>query len=229
MTGLNIPIRKWPGLPISTRSAEGNRYMKIQELLENVLKGSKYLGTFDLLALLQYASTHGVQGIAVAKGGGLELYIALLKGEPEGAIYVDEKGVLFGDKAMLMIGGKEKFVLTEIPADIVETLVMSSRIFDKNRIKKSITRAVPEIGRTWGGIGHLTVTVVKEGKPQNGLRVSIRKDGKIVGSDITTNDGAVGFKIAYGNYDCILQDKTQVVTKYRIEFDESHNSIKLGI
>lgn len=203
--------------------------MKIQEILENVLKGSKYLGTCDLQKLLQFAATHGTYGIAVAKGGGKELYIAIIQGEPEGAIYVDEKGVLFGDKAVLMIEEKETFVLTEIKPDLVEALVMSSRIFDKTRLKKSISYVVPEVGWPRVGIGNLSIKVVKDDQPQNGLRVSIRKDGKIVGSDITTDDGTVGFRVEYGIYDCIIQDKAQVVTKYRIEFDEKHPSIKLGV
>ncbi len=203
--------------------------MKITELIENILKGSHYLGTFDLQSLLQFSTTRRVNGIAVAKGGGQELYIAMLEGEPEGAIYVDEKGILFGDKAVLMVGGKEMFVLTEIKADIVEALMMSSRIFDKNRLKKSLSYAVPEIGRIGVRIGNLSVTVVKDGAPQNGIRISIRKDGKILGSDITTNDGTVGFRVAYGDYDCILQDKALLVTKYRINFDESHQTLCLEI
>ncbi|MEI6457232.1 MAG: hypothetical protein WCO93_13155 [bacterium] len=203
--------------------------MKIDELLENILKGSQYLGTFDLLELMQYASARSINGIAIAKDDGRNIYLALIAGEAEGAIYIDEKGVLFGDKAVLMIQQKEKFVLTENKPDVVEELVMGSRIFDKNRLKKSIPYNIPEIGGPGGGIGILSITVNKEGVPQNGVRVSIRKDGRILGSDITTNDGTVRFRIAFGVYDCIVQDKAQVVTKYRIEFDASHPSVPLSM
>jgi hypothetical protein len=203
--------------------------MKIDELLEKIQKGSQYLGTYDLLELMQYASARGINGIAIAKGDGRNLYLALIAGEAEGAIYIDEKGVLFGDKAVLMIQAKEKFVLTENRPDIVEQLVMGSRIFDKNRLKKSISYNIPEIGGPGGGIGILSITVNKEGVPQNGVRVSIRKDGRVLGSDITTNDGTVRFRIAFGVYDCIIQDKAQVVTKYRIEFDASHLSVPLSM
>jgi hypothetical protein len=201
--------------------------MEIHELLENVLKGSRYLGTFDLAGLLQFASARGVNGVAVAKGDGREFYIAFVGGETEGAIYIDGKGVLFGDTAVLMIQVKDKFVLTEITLDVVESLVMGCRIFDKNRLKKTIPVAVPEIGGPSGGIGTLSITLKKEGILQNGIRVSIRKDGKIVGSDVTTNNGTVGFRVAFGTYDCIIQDKAQLITKYRITFDESHTSIPL--
>jgi hypothetical protein len=203
--------------------------MKIQELLDNVLKGSRYLGTYALPDLLAYSSKGGVNGVAVAKEAGCELYLAILNGDPEGAIFVDEKGVLFGDKAILMIKGREKFVLTEIRQDVVDALIMSSRIFDKNRLKKSITSAVPEIGRSSGGIGQLSISVMKEGAPLNGIRVSIRRDGKILGSDITTNNGTVGFRVAFGDYDCIIQDRTQVVTKFRVSFDEAHQSHQLSL
>ena len=203
--------------------------MKIDELLENILKGSQYLGTFDLLELMQYASARSTNGIAIAKGDGRNLYLAFIAGEAEGAIYIDEKGVLFGDKAVLMIQQKEKFVLTENKPDVVEELVMGSRIFDKNRLKKSISYNIPEIGGPSGGIGVLSITVRREGVPQNGVRVSIRKDGRILGSDITTSDGTVRFRIAFGVYDCIIQDKAQVITKYRIEFDASHSSVPLSM
>ena len=203
--------------------------MKIDELLEKIQKGSKYLGTYDLLELMSYASARGINGIAIAKGDGRNLYLALIAGEAEGAIYIDEKGALFGDKAVLMIQQKEKFVLTENTPDVVEELVMGSRIFDKNRLKKSISYNIPEIGGPGGGIGVLSLTVKREGDPQNGVRVSIRKDGRILGSDITTNDGTVRFRIAFGVYDCIVQDKAQMVTKYRIEFDASHLSVPLSM
>ena len=203
--------------------------MKIDELLEKIQKGSKYLGTYDLLELMSYASARGINGIAIAKGDGRNLYLALIAGEAEGAIYIDEKGALFGDKAVLMIQQKEKFVLTENTPDVVEELVMGSRIFDKNRLKKSISYNIPEIGGPSGGIGVLSLTVKREGDPQNGVRVSIRKDGRILGSDITTSDGTVRFRIAFGVYDCIVQDKAQMVTKYRIEFDASHLSVPLSM
>jgi len=203
--------------------------MKINELLENILKGSQYLGTFELLELMQYASVRGINGIAIAKSDERNLYLAFIAGEAEGAIYIDEKGVLFGDNAVLMIQQKEKFVLTENKPDVVEELVMGSRIFDKNRLKKSISYNIPEIGGPSGGIGVLSITVRREGVPQNGVRVSIRKDGRILGSDITTSDGTVRFRIAFGVYDCIIQDKAQVITKYRIEFDASHSSVPLSM
>jgi hypothetical protein len=203
--------------------------MKITELIGNILKDAHDLGTYDLQSLLQVSSARRINGIAVARWDGQELYIAILSGEPEGAIYVDEKGVLFGDKAALMASGNESFALMEVGEDTVETLVMSSRIFDKNRLKKGISHAVHEIRLTGGGIGNLSITVSKDGVPQNGIRVSIRKEGKILASDTTAIGGTAGFRLEYGDYDCILQDKALLVTKYRIDFNESHQSMDLKI
>jgi hypothetical protein len=56
------------------------------------------------------------------------------------------------------------------------------------------------------------------------MRVSIRKDGKIVGSDTTTGNGEVSFRVMYGNYTCLVQDRSQTVTHFQITFDESHPS-----
>ncbi|OPY37610.1 MAG: hypothetical protein A4E35_01196 [Methanoregula sp. PtaU1.Bin051] len=203
--------------------------MKITELIGNILRESQNLGTFDLESLLQFSNTRRINGIAVARWDGQELYLAILEGEPEGAVYVDEKGILFGDKAVLMSGGKEMFDLAEVRADIVEALMMSSRIFDKNRLKKNLSYKVPEIKVTGSRIGNISVTVIKDGAPQNGIRVSIRKDGKILASDTTTLDGTARFRIEYGDYDCILQDKALQILKYSVTFDESHLSVCLEI
>ena len=196
--------------------------MKIKDLIENILKGSQYLGTFTLPELFSFAKSGSVSGIAVAKEGGKELYLAMISGEPEGAIYIDEKGELYSDKAVMMVTGHEKFVLCEVKPDIVEAVVMGCRIFEKNHLRKSINYVLPEIGRKSQGMGVLTLIIRRDRDPQNGLRVSIRRDGKIVGSDVTTDDGSVGFKVMYGEYDCIVQDRNQQITSFHLHFNETN-------
>jgi len=203
--------------------------MKIQDLIENILKGSQYLGTFTLPDLVQFAATRTVNGLAVAKETEKEYYLAFAAGEPEGAIYIDEKGTLYGDKAVMMITGHEKFVLCDVSSDLVEAVVMGCRIFDKSHIRKSITYVIPEIGRKSAGMGILTLTVRRETAPRNGVRVSIRKDGKIVGSDIATEDGTVSFKVMYGEYDCIVQDRNQMLTTFHVPFDENNSKVILDL
>ena len=46
------------------------------------------------------AASRRINAIAVAKDGNREYYLAFLNGEPEGALYVDSEGPLFGDNAV---------------------------------------------------------------------------------------------------------------------------------
>jgi len=83
---------------------------------------------------------------------------------------------------------------------------------------------VPEIGKKSDGIGVATIKIRREKNPQNGIRVSLRKDGKIVGSDVTTGDGEVSFRVMYGVYTCLVRDKSQVVMQFTVNFDEAHST-----
>ncbi|HOX34265.1 MAG TPA: hypothetical protein P5217_01180 [Methanoregulaceae archaeon] len=203
--------------------------MNIHTLIDTILKGSQEVGTYPLTELISVAKSKGISGIAIAKDSDKELYLAFMNGEPEGAVFRDEKGVLFGDKAVLLITGSETFRLVENSTEIIEAVTMGSRIYDKNRLKKSVSYVVPEIGKSGSGIGVLSIRVSKDGAPVNGIRVSVRKGGKIVGSDITTSNGDAGFRIAYGEYDCILQDRMQAVTKHHFTFDPTHSSIQVSL
>ena len=203
--------------------------MKTQELIGNIVKNTKNLGIFELPGLLTFAGKNHVTGIAVAKEPEREIYLALINGEPEGAIYIDEKGTLYGDKAVMMLTDQESYVLNEVPADIVDTLIMGCRIFEKSHLRKSVPSLIPEVGRKNVALGVLTITVRHGSEHPNGIRVSVRKDGKIVGSDVTTADGTVSFKLLHGVYDCILQDRSQAVTTRRLTFDDSNSTITLDL
>jgi hypothetical protein len=203
--------------------------MKIQDLIENILKGSQYMGTFTLPELFSFIKAGSVNGIAVSKEGGKDLYLAIINGEAEGAIFLDEKGELYGDKAVMMVTGHEKFVLCEVKQDVVEAVVMGCRIFEKSHLRKSINYVLPEIGKKSQGMGVFTLVIQRDREPQNGVRVSIRRDGKIVGSDVTTEDGSVGFKVLYGDYDCIVQDRNQPITSFHIKFSEANPKIILEL
>jgi hypothetical protein len=203
--------------------------MKLQDLIENILKGSQYLGTFTLPELLGFTKAGSVNGLAVAKESGKEFYLAILSGEPEGAIYIDENGERYGDKAVMLITGHEKFVLCEVKPDIVDAVVMGCRIFEKSHLMMSINYVIPEIGKKSQGIGLLTLAIQRDREPQNGVRVSIRRDGKIVGSDVATEDGSVGFRVLYGDYDCIVQDRNQQIISFHIKFSETNPKIILEL
>ena len=113
--------------------------MELQELLDNILKGAKYLGTFSLTDLLTFAASRRLNALAVAKEGNKQFYLAFLNGEPEGAIYLDAEGALYGDKAVVYIREGRQYVLCDVQPDIIDALVMGCRIFEKGHIRKNIT------------------------------------------------------------------------------------------
>ena len=163
-----------------------------------------------------------MSGIAVSKDGEQAFYLAILVGEPEGAVLTDEKGELYGDSAVVHLTGREQFVLSGVESDLVTALVMGCRIFEKTHLRTRLAEDLPAIGRKAGGVGVLSLTVIHEGEPRDGYRISIRKDGQVVASDITTGGGNVRFRLLHGDYDCIVQDRRGAVFPSRITFDDAH-------
>ncbi|OPX62703.1 MULTISPECIES: hypothetical protein [unclassified Methanoregula] len=203
--------------------------MKIQELIGTILAGSTRLGTFTLSEMLRLTQSKSTNGIAVSRYNDREFDLAILDGEPEGAILIEEKGTLYGDKAVMLLTGTEKFDLYEVKQDLVEAVVMGCRILEKGHIRKSGMDMIPEIGRKSDGLGVLSVAVQRNGEPQNGVRVSIRKEGQMITNDITTENGTVDFKLLYGKYDCIVQDRAMMISTFHIIFDIAHSRITLEI
>ncbi|HNX17895.1 MAG TPA: hypothetical protein PKM50_06170 [Methanoregula sp.] len=198
--------------------------MELQEMLDRILKGADCLGTLSFPEMLMFAASRQINAIAVLKDGNREYYLAIQNGEPEGAIYIDAGGALFGDDAVVRMQTDGDYVICETKPDIIDALVMGCRIFEKGRIRKSVSSTVPEIGVKSQGVGIVSLIVRRDKIPLNGVRVSLRKDGKIVGSDITTGNGEVSFRVMHGTYTCIVQDRTLSVRRFEIPFDESHQS-----
>lgn len=197
--------------------------MKIRPELDKMIRASPDLGTFFLPELLRLSGERQISGLAIAKDNERVFYLAVINGEPEGAVYADENGELYGDKAIVRLTGKERYSLHDTGEDLTRALVMGCRIFEKSHLNMNLTATIPEFGRKPDGIGILVLTVSHEGEPRNGYRVSVRKDGRIVGSDVTTLDGSVRFRLMYGEYDCIVQDRAGSVLSSRIIFDDSHS------
>ncbi len=196
--------------------------MKIQELIGTLLAGSTRLGTFMLPELIKLAQSKNISGIAVATGGDREFDLAFVDGEPEGAILIEEKGILYGDKAVMLLSGTERFEFFDVKKDLVEAVAMGCRIMEKSHIGKSGMDLIPEIGKKSDGLGVLSIAVQRNGEPQNGIRVSIRKDKEMICSDITTQNGTVAFRLLYGKYDCIVQDRAMMIRTFHIIFDVGH-------
>ena len=195
--------------------------MKIQKMIDTILTESQPLGTFPLPELISFAETGRINGIAASRENDKQQYFAILAGEVEGAIFIDEKGTLFGDNAVMLITGIESFTLYGVNPDLVNAVVAGCRIFEKTRMKKGNIKEIPEFGKKNAGLGVFALTIQRNNEPQNGVRVSIRKEGKIVGSDVTTEDGSVGFKLMHGKYEVIVQDRNQQITTFPVQFEES--------
>jgi hypothetical protein len=202
--------------------------MKIQVTVSPLISGAPLLGTFTMSDLLLFSREKSVSGIAVAKDSGREFDLAILEGDPEGAIFTDEKGSLYGDQAVLLISGNEIFKLYFVNAELVKEVVMGCRIQTNGHLSHKMN-AIPEVGKKSEGLGILTLIIRRDNKPQNGMRVSIRNKGRIVGSDITIQDGSVGFKLLYGTYDCIVQDRNQTITSFKIQFHDDGEKITLDM
>jgi len=203
--------------------------MKIQEIIGTLLAGSTRLGTYTLPELIQFAQSNEINGIAVAVTGDREFDLVLMGGEPEGAILIEEKGALYGDKAVMLLSGTETFELYDMKSDLVEAVALGCRILEKGHIRKSGMDIIPEIGKKSDGLGVLSISVQRGGEPQNGVRVSIRKDGQMICNDITTQNGTVGFKLLFGKYDCVVQDRTMMIHTFHIIFDPGHMRTTLEI
>lgn len=199
----------------------GMFFMKIQDIIDKILKESQPLGTFPFPEMIRFAEKGKVNGIAVSRENEKQQYLAIVSGEAEGAIFIDEKGILFGDKAVILITGVESFTLYDVNPELVNQVVAGCRIFEKAHMKKENRYEIPEFGKKNAGLGVFTLTIQRNNEPMNGVRVSVRKDGQVVGSDVTTVDGSVGFKLMHGKYDVIVQDRDQKLTTFHVLFEES--------
>jgi len=195
--------------------------MKIPDMIDTILKGSQLLGTFPLPELMRFAAKGSINGIAVSMENEKQQYLAILAGEPEGAIFLDEKGTLYGDKAVMLFTGDESFTLYDVNPELVDAVVAGSRIFEKSHLKIGDRYEMPEFGKRSAGVGVFTLIIQKNDEPQNGVRVSLRKEGKVLVSDVTTRDGSVGFKLVHGKYDVIVQDRNQNISTFHVRFEES--------
>jgi len=203
--------------------------MKIKEMMETLLKNFPELGTYSVPELIRYARSENLNGLGKASGDEKELYLAFIDGEPEGAIYIDPKGELYGDNAAMLVTGEEQFTLHKVDMEFVDAVVRGCRVFKKSRLRTSPGADIPEFGTKSSGIGNISLIIRQGGSPQSGIRVSLRKDGKIVGSDFTTDDGSVGFRVMHGSYECVLQDRNQMITTRRITFDAANPEIILEL
>ncbi|MCQ8893664.1 MAG: hypothetical protein NQU46_03395 [Methanolinea sp.] len=197
-----------------------------KEIIESVVGSSPGEGPFGIREAIETARRGSFSGVGRAHNKGRDIFLLFLEGDPKGALLEDAKGTLFGNKAVYLLDGTEKFTLFSIKPEIVERLILSCRIFDQNIINRVLPVDLPEVvSRTEGGAGIFAVVVISEGKPVAGQRVSIRKGGQVVGNDFTRKDGKVSFRLLFGKYECVVHFRDLSTKVYEFEFSpELHNS-----
>jgi hypothetical protein len=195
---------------------------EIIQIIDEVLSTSAYVASYSYSELMDYAASHALNGIGVNDENDRKFYIIFEAGAPEGVIFSDSKGTLFGDKASILLTGQETFELFDVSQSIVSALASRCRIFDKSHVKKRLDDDLPSFGGIHRSPGILCLTLAKEGVPQPGIRVSIKKGRQIIASDITTTDGKVCFKLLNGTYDCMAVDRAQDIYTFMVDFNDRY-------
>ena len=202
--------------------------MDINGLMDEILLQSTYEGRFTLDELLHYSSAHSLTGIGASKESTHAFFLVLLRGEADGAIFVDEKGVLFGDTAVLHLTGKEEFELHLVALPVADALTARCRVFEKSHLKMSSRLEIPTIGTPdRQRIGILCLNVQDTHAPLAGAHVSIRKGKLVITSDVTDSMGRVCFRLLNGRYMCVVSDRTGERTRCIIEFREPQ--VEMGV
>jgi hypothetical protein len=203
--------------------------MDIIKIIDEILGASSYDSDYDFPRLLENASRKKVNGIAVSSDKNQKFFVVFSGGEPEGVIAHDEKGTLFGDKAAYLIEGSENFELFIVNPEITSALASRCRVFDKTHVRKRLGESLPSVGGKKRSIGVLCIQILKEGKPQKGVRVSIRRGRQELMNDMTTGDGKVCFRLINGRYDCMVIDRENELYPFMVDFKDKHAETEIDI
>lgn len=192
--------------------------MKTDEIIDNLVRDSLPEGIYSYTGLVTYAREKKASGIAVSSDKNKKTYILFISGEPDGAVLVDSKGELFGDKAIYLLNGEESFTFYPSDPRIVDRLVLGCRIHTKSHLMRNITDSIPEFGKKTEGVGKVTIAISSRGIPKTGLRVKVRKAGSGVGTDLTNREGKVSFKLMFGRYEIVVPKGEHNVEIYEFDF-----------
>jgi len=185
--------------------------MEINEFLNEQMNATTSEYSSKLNDLKKYATDGNKSGIGVADIGFGKLYLLFKKGEPEGAVEIEKNGILLGDKAIYLLKGTEVFSFHPVDQEVIESYIFLCRIFDRSHLTSNMSMAMPTIERRNEGTGAFTVIILKGKVPQSGIHVSIRKQGRVIGSDVTTHEGKAYFKVLFGEYDCVVMDRDRKI------------------
>jgi len=200
---------------------DGMEYRKADEIIEDLVQNSDSMGNFSYSTLIEYVEKENFWGVATGSQRDRKYYILFCGGEPKGALVSDRNGTLAGDRAIFALRDTDDYELFPIDPPVVEQLVLGCRIFDTSHLKKNRSLDIPQLGKRSEGVGIFTMIVMKDGSPQQGLKIMIRKGGQIVGSDFTNNEGKVRFKLKTGRYEIVLTRKSGEISLYEVIFNSA--------
>lgn len=203
--------------------------MEIVSFIRDNTRKGQGRGAFHLSDLIRTAEKRQESGIGVTETGGVTISVLFFHGEPDGAVAIDDKGTLFGDKAVILLKGNEVFEFFPVAPEEIEQAILGCRIFQKGHIKKTMMPNIPQIARRAEGVGQLIITVTEEGRPLPGIHVSLRRRGQVLGSDVTTTEGMAYFKVLFGTYDCAILDREHRIRTYKFEFSRSGSVCRIDL
>ena len=177
-------------------------------------------GTYSYSSLLQTARENGLHGAGISSGRGRKAYLLFLEGEPEGALFSDHKGEIYGNKAIYLIHGDDQFTFYPLNPAVVERIIFGCRIYDKSHFTSSYTLGIPEIGKKTEGIGRLVIVIKREGVPVPDVAVKIRRNGQIVGNDRTGQRGEVSCRLLHGPYEVLIVRSEDDIDVYEFSFSQ---------
>lgn len=203
--------------------------MNTADIVDDLIREAPPEGIFTYSDLLRAVREKKFHGIGVSETREKKTYILFLEGEPEGAILSDTKGELYGNKAIYLIRGEDRFTLFSLNPAMVERIVFGCRIYDKSHFTDTYSLGLPEIGKKAEGIGRLIIAVKNAGAPAPGIIVRIRKNGQIVGNDVTNQNGIVSFRLLYGLYEVLIVRTEQDIDVYEFSFASEHHERPLDL
>ncbi len=204
--------------------------MEISEFLNEQVNATTSEYSSKLNDLKKFAVEGKKSGIGVADIGRGKIYLLFKKGEPEGAVEIEKNGILLGDKAVYLLKGSETFSFHPVDKDVIEAYILLCRIFDRSHLTSNMSMSMPTIERRNEGTGAFTVKIVKGRVPQPGIHVSLRKQGRVIGSDVTTPEGKSYFKVLFGEYDCVVMDRDRRIRIFPVSIHSGgrEETIELG-
>ncbi len=199
-------------------SFRGKLFVENAGMVDELIREVPPQGIYPYTTLLQTVRGTKFHGVAMSSARGRKTYLLFLEGEPEGALISDRNGEIYGDKAVYLIRGEDQFTLYPLNPAVVERIIFGCRIYDKSHFIPSYSLGLPEIGKKAEGIGRLIIVVKREGAPATGVTVKIRRNGQIVGNDITGPGGEVSFRLLYGAYEVLIVKNENDIDVYEFSF-----------